>query len=296
MHGEETSVELVCIDGEGNTVTFRFTAFAAESTDDGVFNFSDAKLTSFSFDPSDGSQGLDIDEVNLNHFNAEHSWEMTEIVSNYADVDVNAPVDLEEVGKIIDGIQADLLQTDKNYVDKKPVNPAIRVDAESLDKFVRETEEFLSMYPKDMPHQMKQDYHDARFSSDDAYYAMMSPEQRMQITTQVAIQLAKEYNVEPEEILTKSQYNEKAFQIIKDKVNAITKEKRLAALNEKDGLEAQSMMKSDAEEPELSPDDEAGLEAQSMMNTDMDEGDYPNPIGKEIKPQSSYPKKRKKRF
>lgn len=265
VDGEETSVELICVDGANNTITFRFSAVAAESIDDGVFDFGEARLTSFSFD-SESGESVDVQEGNLGEFNARYSAEMTEIVSNYADVEVDAPVDLEEVGKIIDSIpfapsdEFDKIQTGKNYVDKKPVNPAIRVDATSLDKFVRETEDFLKMYPQHMPQQMKQDFNDARYGSDTGYYAMMSPEERMQITAQVALQLAKEYNVEPEVILSKSQYNEKAFQMVKDKVEAIVKEKRLAALNEKE----------------------------------VAEGDYPNPTPKDISPQSSYPKKRKK--
>lgn len=272
VEGNETSVELVCIDNANNTITFRFTGVATEDENDGVFTFSDATLTSFSFDAADG-ESVNVGEENLQMFNAQHSAEILDVVTQHADVETNAEVpafDLEEAIKIIDAIKMDSMpfggefdkmQTGKNYVDKKPVNDKIRVNSFELDKFVQETEKFLKLFPDDMEHVDRQIQFNNRLSDDTTvFFESLSPEIQLQYLQQGIFVIANEAGIDPRLILSKFSHDELREKVW-EKIEPIIADMRLQQLNEK---------------PEV------------------EEGAYPEKMGKEFSPQTSYPKKRKK--
>lgn len=141
---DESFVELMGTDGEGNNITFTFKITSSEADQDGVYNINDASLTSFTFDSVSGDT-VELDENGLNQFNMQHKNEIIGIVSDYADFDENVPeIDesyLDAIKKIDSypfGGTPRTMQTSQAYGDEKPTNSKVRVKAPELNKFVDE--------------------------------------------------------------------------------------------------------------------------------------------------------------
>lgn len=137
-------VELVGVDKGGNNVTFRFSAMSRQGDQDGVFGIDNARLESFVYNTKNGGQTIEMDESALKQFNAQHSAELVDIVSNYIDVETETVGDelYEDAVKLIDKIPykigSENMVKHSQYADEKPTNPALRVNSDELKKFVSE--------------------------------------------------------------------------------------------------------------------------------------------------------------
>lgn len=142
--GEQSYVELVCKDRQGNDITFTFKVQSSAGEQDGVYNVNGVMLTNFTFDSPDGEEVVELDESGLRRFNAQHGKELFDAIQQYITVEDEEPIDslYEDAIKKIDsypyGGGSDRMQTGKAYGDEKPINPAIRVKSPELDKFVAE--------------------------------------------------------------------------------------------------------------------------------------------------------------
>ena len=146
----ESFIELVCSDNEGNNITFTFKAVVNEGDQEGVFDINEVGIDSFSFDSVKTEESVEISGDALKQFNAQHSDELLNIVQRYIDVEspeLEPSAELQEAIKLIDAIKKDSypfgggddrMQTGVNYADKKPTNPAVRVKAPELEKTVQE--------------------------------------------------------------------------------------------------------------------------------------------------------------
>jgi hypothetical protein len=144
--GEQSYVELVCKDKQGNDITFTFKVQSSAGDQDGVYNVNGVMLTNFTFD-SPNEEVVELDESGLRRFNAQHGKELFDAIQQYITVEDEEPIDslYEDAIRKIDSApfgkdSFDKMQTGKAYVDEKPINPAIRVKAPELDKFVKESE------------------------------------------------------------------------------------------------------------------------------------------------------------
>jgi len=152
-NGAESFVELMCVDNQGNNITFTFKTTSSEGDQDGVFNVGSVILSTFSFDSADGEESVELAEDGLKRFNQQHANEMFDVIQDYLDVEPQGAEsqetsnELAEAIKLIDAIKKDSspygggfdkMQTGKNYGDKKPTNDAVRVKSPELDKFVQE--------------------------------------------------------------------------------------------------------------------------------------------------------------
>ena len=166
--GDESFIELMCTDKQGNNITFTFVATSTEGDQEGVFSMNNVLLYSFTYDSADGEDTVELAEDTLKNFNAQHANEMLDVVEKYVDVESSVPqqdnAELEEAVKLIDAIKkesnpfgggSEKLQTGKGYADEKPTNDSVRVKSPELDKFVQEdvtiptkitTKEELSAY------------------------------------------------------------------------------------------------------------------------------------------------------
>jgi hypothetical protein len=173
--GDVSYVELVCVDNQGNNVTFTFKAIVKEGDQEGVFSIEEVGIESFSFDSAGEEESVDLSGDTLKQFNAQHASELYDVVNKYVDVkspEVEKTAELEEAIKLIDAIKQDSypfgggndrMQTGQNYADEKPTNSQVRVKSPELDKFVQEdlnpvapvpgkkltTKEELNAYVKD---------------------------------------------------------------------------------------------------------------------------------------------------
>ncbi len=142
--GEQSYVELVCKDKQGNDITFTFRVHSNAGDQDGVYNVNGVILTNFTFDSPNGEEVVELDEAGLRRFNAQHGNELFDAIQKFITVEDEEPIDslYEDAIKKIDsypyGGGSDRMQTGKAYADEKPINPAIRVKSPELDKFVAE--------------------------------------------------------------------------------------------------------------------------------------------------------------
>lgn len=313
----EVSVELVCFDNTRNNIIFRFTGIANESATDGIFTFNDAKIIGFSFDAANDSGSVELDESGLQEFNAQHQKEILDVVTNHADVEsgVETPAfGIEEAIKIIDAIKMDSMpfggefekmQTPKNYVDKKPVNDKIRVDSPELDKFVQETEDYLRYIrgTEGLPWQEKERGMRQFIGDNETYFNSLHPMQQMKIQAFSQMKAGKELGIQsPEQLLRYLQGSdiikiEKFQDLVMKYLDSIVEELRVQSLNENTGANVDDLIARKAAEMQIdlqpwidaAPKIEVVLQGQPMQ-----EGEYPEKMGKEFSPQTSYPKKRKK--
>ena len=144
--GEQSYVELVCKDKQGNDITFTFKVKSSAGDQDGVYNVNGVIMTNFTFD-SPNEEVVELDENGLKRFNSQHGNELFDAIQQYITVEDEEPIDslYEDAIKKIDsypyGGGSDRMQTGKGYADEKPINPAIRVKSPELDKFVKEEQE-----------------------------------------------------------------------------------------------------------------------------------------------------------
>jgi len=144
--GEQSFIELVCKDKQSNNITFTFKTLSSADDQDGVYNINKTIMTNFSFDNETGEDSVEMDENALKQFNAQHANELFDAVKEYIDVEEKEPAIDELYEDAIRKIDSspfgknsfDKLQTGKAYANEKPVNPAIRVKAPELDKYVNE--------------------------------------------------------------------------------------------------------------------------------------------------------------
>jgi mannose-6-phosphate isomerase-like protein (cupin superfamily) len=143
--GNLSYVQFICVDKQGNNITFTFKAQVQEGDQEGVFDITDVILDSFSFDSAGGDEELvEMKGDMLNQFNTQHKNEMFDIVDEDINVEQEEEIDTlyEDAVKKIDAVPykggSEKMQTHKAYADEKPTNASVRVDADELKKFVKE--------------------------------------------------------------------------------------------------------------------------------------------------------------
>ena len=162
--GDENFVEIVTNDQEGNVITFTFRINSTEADQDGVFNVDNAVLSKFVIKSPTLNVEMPENMQAVQDFNAAHGSEIMSVVGEYADFETDTmSVDDEQVYseavKFIDKIPykkgSEEIQTHKNYADNKPTNPEVRVDADELQKFVKEMQDYADSadddYTQDVP-------------------------------------------------------------------------------------------------------------------------------------------------
>jgi len=102
----DSYIEIVGTDKSSNSVTFTFNVIADEDLQDGVYNITDAIMTSFTFDSPDGEDSITIDEKELANFSQGHKNEIIEIVSDYVDFEEDEPEMTEEIQNAINKIDS----------------------------------------------------------------------------------------------------------------------------------------------------------------------------------------------
>jgi len=158
--GDDNFVEIVTNDKEGNTITFTFKVSSNEADQDGVFDVGNAKLSGFKIQ----SELLNVDMPEnmqaVQEFNQNHSGEIMDVISQYANFETNtSSVEdevYEEAIKLIDKVPynkpTDTMQTSKAYGDQKPTNPNVRVQSNELSKYLEEMQDFTDDdYTQDSP-------------------------------------------------------------------------------------------------------------------------------------------------
>jgi len=73
--GDQSYVELVCKDKQGNDITFTFKVNSSVGDQEGVYDVNGVILTNFTFDSPDGEEVVELDESGLRRFNAQHGSE-----------------------------------------------------------------------------------------------------------------------------------------------------------------------------------------------------------------------------
>lgn len=143
----ENLIQLICTDANGNQINLTFNVyFTSGDLDNSVFDINNVELTKFNYNPSDGSQPFDAKENDLARANSEHAEEFIDLVKDYVVTNTNqSSGNIEEESAPNTGFNtfdggSNPLQTAKAYVDEKPTNPDIRVNAPELDKYVDENE------------------------------------------------------------------------------------------------------------------------------------------------------------
>lgn len=140
--GADTFLELIGSTAQGVDMVFRFKIVASEGDQDGVISVNEAELSSLM------STDINIPEgaIALQQFNAQHKAEIIDVVSEYADFSTNEPELDEEYQKAVEKIESypftskpRTMVTSQQYGDEKPTNPALRVKAPELNKFVDES-------------------------------------------------------------------------------------------------------------------------------------------------------------
>jgi hypothetical protein len=144
-NGNESFIELICLDRQNNNITFTFKATLSEGDQDGVYSIDSAIITAFSFDDSEGANSVEMEESQLRQFNMQHGSEIADIIDEYVDVDEPVDADMDEQYRTaiqrIDAVPykkgtQDMVQQ-KQYGDEKPTNPDVRAGDE-FNKFLAE--------------------------------------------------------------------------------------------------------------------------------------------------------------
>lgn len=95
--GDETNIDLSCIDNQNNTATFTIKVVAEQGDQDGVYNITDTQLVDFNYVNTNENINVNISEDALTEFNAQHKNELISVASDYADFESGAPAgDLNE--------------------------------------------------------------------------------------------------------------------------------------------------------------------------------------------------------
>ena len=253
--GDESFVELICTDKEGNSITFSFKADMIQGDQSGVAEISNVRLINFTFDDTTGAETIEMGEEALKQFNAQHATDFLSIVSDYVDVEVGEPTEIdelyEEAIKKIDsypfGGMPERMQTSKAYGDEKPTNDKVRVKSPELDKFefVDEGMDEINVKPDTL-------------NTGQRYFDKLQPQ-----TKEMAIMNAKAFI--DKQLAARGM---QSFDIPQDQYrNEIKRlaiahyEGYLASMNEEEGKE---------------------------------KSDYPDQMGKKFKPKNQMPKKKRK--
>ena len=144
-NGDQSFIELVCKDKQGNNITFVFKTNSTAGDQEGVYSVNNVSMTSFSFDDPTGEDTVEMDEPALRQFNAQHTNDLFDAIQEYIDVEDEEPVDslYEDAITMIDasfpfGGNPEKMQTSQAYGDEKPTNDAVRVKSPELQKFAPE--------------------------------------------------------------------------------------------------------------------------------------------------------------
>lgn len=154
-NNNESNVSLDCSDGD-NLASFKFKVIANQNSLDGVFNLENATLIEFDYKNKMSSNITNIDEFGLKEFNAQHSNELIDVISDYVDFDEEQPSDEMEIDEnYIDAIKKidsypyggveGKMQDGDGYVDNKPINPKIKVKSPELDNYIYEDNNLLDV-------------------------------------------------------------------------------------------------------------------------------------------------------
>jgi len=249
-NNNETFVVLNCVDEHNYDLKFTFKLTANEGDQDGVFNVNSIVMTNFSY--RNGS--IELDENGLKQFNAEHSQDLLNVVSQYADFESQEPEIDEEYFKAVQKIDSypfggtpRSMQTMKAYANEKPTNPSLRVKAPELDKYVDEN--FGSKNFNDLGSVNK--------------------------PVNLGGYVEKQFNTLPRE--KQVQFYRRAFEIIK----ANSGNPNMKTIDvEPDDLYQTTM--------------NLFTRYMEQLNEDNEENIYPDPIGKKFKSKAKYPKPKKK--
>jgi hypothetical protein len=252
--GEQSFIELVCKDKQGNNITFTFKTLSSADDQEGVYNVDRVLMTGFSFDDPSGEDTVEMDENALKQFNAQHGNELFDAVKEYIDVEETEPAIDELYEDAIRKIDSspfgkdsfDKMQTGKGYVDEKPINPAIRVKAPELDKFVNEDDlnKDVSLGMNDTTTKM---------------LSTVSPELKEKIILDAARVVDRGL---ARQGISKDDISKEAYNKLIKQIGMGMFEKYSAGLNEEE--------------------------------TKVKAGDYPDQMGKKFKPKEYYPKKKRK--
>jgi hypothetical protein len=83
--GDDNIVNLLGTDRQGNTISFIFHVEFVDGVEDNVFEVTEAKLISFTFDDAMSGEPIEMSENELQGFNLKHIDEMIEIAGDYVD-------------------------------------------------------------------------------------------------------------------------------------------------------------------------------------------------------------------
>jgi uncharacterized protein (DUF2164 family) len=151
VNGDTSIAQITGIDGNGGRHNFTFEVQSNETTQEGVNVINDAKLVKYNAQFPDGG-GIDADENSKEvvDLNTNSKQEMIDAISEYVEFDDETAIAdemYEEAIKFIDSVPynkgSEEIQTHKAYADQKPVNPDVRVDADELQRFVSEIQDYV---------------------------------------------------------------------------------------------------------------------------------------------------------
>lgn len=150
VNGNDSFVELECLDNKGNSVKFSFKVTSTLGDQTGISNIGEILLIKFQFKGKDGITNIEANENDLRDINDKYKDKYYQLIQDYIDVKEETPIDEEfiEIGKKIDsypfGGGSTDIQTAKSYVDAKPTNANVRVNAPELNKYIDEDVEVQS--------------------------------------------------------------------------------------------------------------------------------------------------------
>ena len=154
--GDENYVEIVTNDNEGNEITFTFKVNSTESDQDGVYDVNNGVLSKFKIKSQTINVEMPENMKAVQEFNANHGSEIIDVVTEFSNFetdiinvdDENKDEVYAEAVKLIDKVPykkgSEEIQTHNAYADQKPTNPEVRVDADELQKFVKEMQDFVT--------------------------------------------------------------------------------------------------------------------------------------------------------
>jgi len=142
VKGDETFIELKCSDKKNNEYIFTIKAQIDERGLDDVFNVSNAELYYFSYDSVEKKDSFEIDEVGLKEFNEENSSAIINVVTDFADVEKEAPMDTiyDESVKKIDMLINENVVSD---LGKKQYN---ELTSENKNFYIKQAKKILDDY------------------------------------------------------------------------------------------------------------------------------------------------------
>lgn len=293
VNGNESFVELLCIDNSGNNISFIFKATSTEGDQEGVFNINEVIMTNFSFDDANSEETIELDENGLRQFNAQHASEFFDIVDEYMDVEDEEP-ELDEIYedavKLIDKVPykagSERMVTQAQYADEKPTNANVRVKAPELQKFVQEDANENMRFP--IVGGMGSAMSEGDYGEDD-------------IVGQEIKRFNQEIGTDDVGAMDEPEDNEPVEEISEEKKKIILQAyDNLMAKNVKNPSYSPTMVDISAEvsritgQPVEKKNRVFPREAEPFLEEDEKKSEYPKELGKEFSPEKQYNKKPKK--